>query len=239
MKSYKHDRTLVIPIEIPVNLGMIKRYSADILNELKKEGISESGNVIRRVYNSNLPTILSHGTDRYRRRDFEEHLENKRLLLQCGFYTEYIDWLKSKNYTVDDVIETCRNCRNTYEFEDIVEETRTRYGEKRLLIRCPSLEIIWIDNSLGLHSDCPVYTDVADSPDVFFGVSQETQKSINSFLSVYASEDASYTHLLIYDGNLVEPFDIERFRFRKGVKRTDALKAVIDTTLKRFKTNSE
>jgi|GEM_PF-3536017 len=233
MKTYKHERTVIISVEIPIPSGMIERYSADVLNELKKEGIPEDGDITRRVFKSNLPTILLHGTDRYSRRSFEEHLENKRFLLECGFYKEYVDWLISKGYTVDDVIETCRNCRKTHEFEDIVEETEPHYARKRLLIKCPYPEIIWIDNSLGEHSDCPVYSDVADSPDVFWGDSQETNKAINSFLST-ASEDASYTHLLIYDGNLVEPFDIERFRFKKGVKRTDALKAVIDTSVKRI-----
>jgi hypothetical protein len=223
MESFRHNGTFVISAEATE----IKRKSDKILEELDSQGIFKSRNVLRYVWNGwddNLETLLNHGTDRTEERDFDF-------------------WIRM--YALGGIIikdaDACRRCKEKNDYDDVVkvgadydfpvfkrgpkiEQVCTHRG-RRLYINC-SL----VNNVYATHPDCPTYMSVAGGPRVFFGSygydERSPQEVVRDLLHSMTTEEGN-RFLLIYDENKVQPYDVETFIFKEGIKPTEALKCIV------------
>lgn len=221
MESFKHNGTLVISAE----RTEIKRMSDKILEELESQRVFENRNVVRHVWHGwkgDLETLLNHGIDRTDERDFDF-------------------WIRMYAPVIIKDANTCRNCREHKDYDDVVKvradydlpvfkigpsiEQVCTHHVRRLYINC-SL----VDNGYAGHPDCPTYLSVAGGPRVFFGSygydERSPQEVIRGFLQMMAPKKGN-RFLLIYDENKVQPYDVEKFIFKDGIKPTEALKCVV------------
>jgi len=222
MKSYRHNGTLLVSVTKDDILSLV----GNILEELEKNGIFEGRNIFRNVKEGCTEVILNHGTDRTEEKNFEYWLKDRRNQLKVPFVAERIG-----EVDLEDADEACLECRNNYSFEDIVGRHPTR-DDVRLLVMCPYQERTKLINIYGEHFQCPTYMQVSGSPQVFWGEPSDSRdmdiRLLRESFDNLKADKMRFTHQLIYDANSVEDFDVERFRFKDGMKPAKALKCIIE-----------